>query len=152
MFPFAHVASAVAFNRRVLNDDSLAPSILGALIPDAVDKTLAWVLHVTSSSHHIAHTPLAAFTLSFVATKVAGAKFGRSLGAAYFLHLLGDEIQHGRVAWLRPFRDNKRRPSEKGMKLKVVGLVFEVAAIAYLANSRVSSPSDALSAVGPWPN
>ncbi len=134
MFPFAHIASAVALNRYALNDNSFEPAVLGALLPDAVDKTLAWVLHVTSSSHHIAHTPLAAVTLSLVARKLVGERFAGSFGAAYIVHLLGDEIHHGRVPWLLPFRDDKRRASDKSMRPKVVGLVFEVCAIAYLAS------------------
>ena len=133
MFPIAHIASAVAFNRYVFNDGRLTPSILGALIPDAVDKTLAWVLRITSSSHHIAHTPLAALMLSFVVKQFANAEVGRSFGAAYFLHLLGDEIHHGRVPWLLPFRDYRRRPSDNSIRPKIVGLVFEVAGIAYMA-------------------
>lgn len=133
MFPFAHIASAVAFNRNVLNDESFEAAMLGALFPDAVDKTLAWVLHVTSSSHHIAHTPLAAITLSFVAGKVVSEEFGRSFGAAYFMHLLGDELHHGRVPWFLPISDYKRRASDKSIRPKLVGLAFEVAAIAYLA-------------------
>ena len=131
MFPIAHVASAVLANRLAYDDDRIAPAVVGALLPDLVDKTLAWVLHVTESSHHIAHTPLAAAGLSLVAARFWGRSIARSFGSAYFIHLVGDEVHHGRVPWRMPFSSSRRKDSAVGaekMRLRVLGILLEVPA------------------------
>jgi hypothetical protein len=44
MLPTGHIATAPIVNRLVRLDASAAPAVQGALVPDAIDKTLAWVL------------------------------------------------------------------------------------------------------------
>ncbi len=131
MFPIAHVASAVLVNRLVYDDDRIAPAVAGALLPDLVDKTLAWVLHVTSSSHHVAHTPLAAAGLSLIAGCLWGTSTARSFGFAYLTHLVGDEVHHGRVPWRMPFSSQRRRNRAEGtekIRLRAIGILLEVPA------------------------
>lgn len=143
MFPIAHLASAVLVNRLVYDEDRIAPAAVGALLPDLVDKTLAWVLHVTQSSHHIAHTPLAAVGLSLVAARFWGKGTARLFGSAYITHLVGDEVHHGRVPWRMPFSSQRRRDRAVGaekMRLRVVGILIEVpASLLLLALSRPSN-------------
>lgn len=132
MFPIAHTAAAALFNRLALKDDSLIPAALGSLLPDAVDKPLAWVLRVTPSSHHIAHTPVAAVALSAVAARLFGARTALGFGSAYLAHLVCDDLFHGRVPWLLPFSSYRRRPPRKDRRLLMLGLLLEVPALLLL--------------------
>ncbi len=107
MFPVAHIASAALINRLFRGDSRLGPAIAGALLPDAIDKPLALVL--LTPSHHVGHTPLAALALSVLVALAFGRERALSFGTAYIVHLLGDELHHGRVPWLMPLSDSKRR-------------------------------------------
>ncbi len=109
MFPASHAASAVVVNRALLGEHLLVPSVIGALLPDAIDKTLAWVLKVTDSTHHIAHTPLAALGFTILARQCLGDRWSKAFGTAYFAHLVGDEVHHGRVPWFMPLSSRTRR-------------------------------------------
>ena len=79
MLPTGHIATALIVNRLVGLDASAAPAVLGALVQDAIDKTLAWVLNVVPVSRHIGHTPFAPLALLAAAT----AFFGRWKGLAF---------------------------------------------------------------------
>ena len=117
-------------NRLLHKDKDVAATALGSLIPDAVDKPLAWVLRVTPSSHYLAHTPLAAAGLSLIVARLCGPKAARSFGSAYLLHLLTDDFHHGRVPWLLPFSRYRRLPHRRSVGLFAVGLLGEVSGIA----------------------
>jgi hypothetical protein len=123
-------------NRLGYKDERVAPAALGALVPDVVDTTLAWVLHVASTRHHSAHSPLAGSALTLLTMQVSGPRNARSFGTAYLVHLVTDDIHHGRVPWLMPFSGRKRRPHASGRKRLTpwaVGFLLELPAIAVLA-------------------
>ena len=126
MFPLAHVASALALNKLVLNDAHAIPSMAGSLLPDAIDKTLAWVLKITPSSHFVAHTPLAAAGASVAVGRALGHEAGRAFGLAYAAHLITDELHHGRVPWQLPFSAATRLPRRSSSRRLFVGLALEV--------------------------
>jgi LexA-binding, inner membrane-associated putative hydrolase len=133
LFPVAHVVSALILNRVVYTDTSAAPAIAASLLPDAADKTLSWVLRVTVSSHHIAHTPLAALWLSLSVAHVFGARAARAFGTAYLLHLITDDLHHGRVPWLMPFSNHRRLPHPEGpnrVRIIVMGILLETISLA----------------------
>lgn len=130
MFPVAHIASGMLFNRLLYKDKGVAAAALGSLIPDAVDKPLAWVLRVTPSSHYLAHTPLAAAGLSLIVARLCGRRAARAFASAYLLHLLTDDLHHGRVPWLLPFSRNRRLPRRRSIWLFAIGLLGEVPAFA----------------------
>jgi len=140
LFPIAHIASAVLFNRLAFNDESITPAAVGSLVPDAIDKPLAWVLRVTPASHHLAHTPLAAGALSLLTARLFGRKTARSVASAYLLHLVSDDMHHGRVPWLMPFSPYKRLPRRRDWRLLAVGLVLEALSVAFLLK-RGASPN-----------
>ena len=129
MFPLAHIAAALALNKLVLNDEHAVTSITASLLPDAIDKTLAWVLKVTSSSHFVAHTPLAAAGASYVIGRTIGPEAGKSFGLAYAAHLVADELHHGRVPWRLPFSRATRLPRRASKRRLLVGLSLEVLAL-----------------------
>jgi LexA-binding, inner membrane-associated putative hydrolase len=106
------------------------PTVIGALLPDAVDKSLAWVLKVTQSSHHMAHTPLAAAALSVLAAKCFGPRWATAFGTSYLVHLIGDEVHHGRVPWLLPL--SNRRSRKSGQSHSAIFLALEVPSTALL--------------------
>ena len=109
MFPASHAASAAVVNRALLGEYLLVPTVIGALLPDAIDKSLAWVLKVTDSTHHIAHTPLAALGFTVLARLCLGDRWSKAFGTSYFAHLVGDEVHHGRVPWFMPLSSRTRR-------------------------------------------
>jgi len=143
MYPIAHFASAVVVNRLLHRDRSVAPAAVGALFPDAVDKTLAWVLRVTPSSHYIAHTPIAAGALSLLTAKLFGPKAARSVASAYVTHLVCDDAHHGRVPWLLPFSQYRRLPRQRNWRLHAAGLLLELPALALLLAMARSDSRDA---------
>ncbi len=104
MLPTGHIASALIINRLTGIDAGAAPAVLGALVPDAIDKTLAWVLNVVPAGRHIGHTPFAAAVLSAVAAMFFGRRKGLAFGAAYLSHLVGDRWDDGHVPWLMPLK------------------------------------------------
>ena len=118
------------FNRLVFKDEEVAPAAVGSLLPDFVDKPLAWVLRVTPSSHYLAHTPLAGAALSLMVARLWGSRTARSFGSAYLLHLLADELHHGRVPWLMPFSAHKRLPHRRSLRRSLASLISEIAAFA----------------------
>jgi len=139
LFPVAHIASAILFNRLAYNDESVIPAAVGSLVPDAIDKPLAWVLRVTPSSHHFAHTPLAAGALALLTARLYGRAPARSVASAYLLHLVTDDLHHGRVPWLLPFSRYKRLPHRRDWRLLAVGLVLEALSAAFLLRAAASS-------------
>lgn len=104
MLPTAHIASALLCNRLLGLNAGVSTAVLGSLVPDAIDKTLAWVLRLTPSARHAGHTPLAAMLLSLGASAILGRRRGVSFGAAYLVHLVGDLWHGGHVPWLMPFK------------------------------------------------
>lgn len=84
-------------------------------MPDAIDKTLSWVLNVVPVSRHIGHTPFAAAALSTLAAALFGRRKGLAFGVAYLSHLLGDRWGDGHVPWLMPLK----RYDEKGERWSV---------------------------------
>lgn len=76
----------------------------GTILPDLIDKTLAWVLGATPSARHAAHSLAGASTLTLATMRFAGARKGLSLGVSYLCHLVCDLWEGGHVPWLMPFR------------------------------------------------
>jgi len=135
LLPAAHIASAILFNRLAYHDEHLGPSAVGALTPDMADTTFAWVLRVTSTRHHLAHTLLAGSGFTLLVMQICGLRTARSFGSAYLLHLVGDDIHHGRVPWLMPFSARKRRPRARGRRQLTtwaVGFLLELPALVLL--------------------
>ena len=132
MFPFAHVATATTVNRTAFHDDQDLIAASGALLPDAIDKTLCWVLGITKNSHHIGHSAVGALTLSALFTHWFGAEKGRLFAAAYTSHLLGDELHHGRVPWFLPFTSWTRLPHRKNTARRNAFLLLEFPAMLIL--------------------
>ena len=104
MLPTAHIASALLIQRLAGIDADAPATVVGSLLPDAIDKTLAWVLRVAPSGRHIGHTPLAGALISLAASTIAGRQRGASVGVAYGVHLVADLWHGGRVPWLMPMR------------------------------------------------
>lgn len=139
MFPIAHVASAMLLNRLLYKDRDVAAPALASLLPDAVDKPLAWVLRVTPSSHYYAHTPLAAAGLTLLVARLWGSRAARAFGSGYLLHLLADDLHHGRVPWLLPFSPYRRLPRRRSPWLLAAGVLGEIPGLAlalFLLRSR----------------
>ena len=133
MLPTAHIASALLFNRVTGLDRGMSPAVLGALVPDAIDKTLAWVIQAVPAARHIAHTPLAAVLLSAGASAVLGRRWATAFGAAYLVHLVGDLWHRGHVPWLMPFKHYDVRGEPWHVELSTDALLLEAAGAATIA-------------------
>jgi hypothetical protein len=135
MLPAAHIVTALLVNRFVWNDDRLLPAALVALLPDAIDKTSAWVFRLSQSSHRVAHNLMAVAGFSLLAATLWGPEAARSFGSAYVIHLVGDELHNGRVPWFAPFSAQTRQPPLQGRRRAAtwaVGVALELPAIALL--------------------
>jgi hypothetical protein len=96
---FGHLAVSILIHRYLETD--LAPTVAGGLFPDALDKTLCQVLHVTPSGRTYGHT-LLSWGASTLAVRVAlGRRTARAWALGYAGHLFGD--LPGFVPWLFPF-------------------------------------------------
>ena len=109
VLPTAHVASALLVGRLARFGVGDSPAIAGALVPDAIDKTLSWVLGVTPVARHIGHTPLAVGALTLGASAIMGGRWARAFGVAYAVHLVGDLWHDGHIPWLLPFKRYDQR-------------------------------------------
>lgn len=132
MLPIAHTASALLANRLIGFDKGLGPALAGALVPDAIDKGLAWVLGVTPSGRYIAHTPLAVLTLASVASAFVGRKKAAAFATAYMVHLVADLWDHGHVPWLMPFKHYEERAERWEVKVTQGDLMLEAVGLGYL--------------------
>ena len=121
MLPLGHIASALIVNRLARVDAGVAPAVLGALVPDAIDKTLAWVLHVVPTGRHIGHTLFAAAVFSAVGAALFGREKGLAFGVAYISHLVGDRWHDGHVPWLMPLKryDREREAWRERWSIKL---------------------------------
>lgn len=129
MYPLAHLAASLLLNEACRGDRASAAA--GAIVPDLVDKTLAWVLGVTPSGRHAAHSLAGASALTLATMRFTGRRKAASFGASYLCHLVGDIGEGGHVPWLMPFK--RYAHSERRWKLgmtwraalvEVVGMVI----------------------------
>ena len=104
MLPIAHIASALVVNRVAGLGSGMAPAVAGALLPDAIDKTLAWVLGIVPVARHVGHTPVAVAAFGLAGSALIGKRWGAAFASAYATHLVCDLWQHGHVPWLMPFK------------------------------------------------
>jgi membrane-bound metal-dependent hydrolase YbcI (DUF457 family) len=102
MYPSAHLAASLLLNEACHGDRASAAA--GALVPDLIDKTLAWVLGVTPSGRYASHSLAGAAALTLAAARLAGRRKGASFGASYLCHLACDLWASGHVPWLMPFK------------------------------------------------
>jgi len=131
MYPLAHLAASFLVNEAYSGDRVSAAA--GAIVPDFIDKTLAWVLGVTPSGRHAAHSLAGASVLTLATMRFAGRKRGLSFGASYLCHLVGDLWEGGHVPWLMPFRSY--RHSERRWKLGITwrAMLLELVGMVILA-------------------
>ena len=132
MYPIAHFASALFANRFAGIDRSPPPSLGGALVPDAIDKTLSWVLHLTPTARHIGHTPLMAGALSTLTGRLFGRQAGTAFALAYAVHLVGDLWDGGHVPWLMPFKRYPQEGKRWDFDISKADLALEAVGAAYL--------------------
>lgn len=152
MLPTAHIASALLVQRLAGIDADAPAAVAGSLLPDVIDKTLAWVLKVAPSGRHIAHTPLAAALLSLTAVVMFGRKRGASFGVAYGVHLVADLWHGGRVPWLMPLREYHLQSQPWRADFSRGTLLLEAAAtaaIVLLARTRQGDRPEATAAATP---
>jgi hypothetical protein len=144
---FSHLSTAVFLNRKVFKGPDVAAAS-GVLLPDIVDKNLAWVLRITKSSHHIGHSLLGIASATACVRMMFGRDAARTFCAAYVLHLFEDEIHHGRVPWFFPFSSWKRvnhRPTRRrkilfaSLELPALGLLTYCWHLDSIVKSRVMS-------------
>ena len=113
MYPLAHLAASLLLNEGHHGDRAAAAA--GAIVPDLIDKTLAWVVGVTPSGRHAAHSLTSAGALTLATMRFAGRRRGVSFGVSYVCHLVGDVWDGGHVPWLMPFK--RYTHSERRWKL-----------------------------------
>ncbi len=118
-----HVAISILEHRFL--DVELAPTLMGGLFPDVLDKTLCHVLRVTPSGRMWGHTALSLVVSTGLVRLLAGGRKARAWAAGYIGHLVAD-ADDGTPFWypfstyeftpspsikeiLRRFLDNRRR-------------------------------------------
>jgi hypothetical protein len=133
MYPIAHFATALFANRFAGIDRSPPPSLGGALVPDAIDKTLSWVLDLTPTARHIGHTPLMAAALSTLTGRLFGRDAGLAFALAYAVHLVGDLWDGGHVPWLMPFKHYPQEGKRWDFDISKADIALELIGATYLA-------------------
>ena len=131
MYFFSHLSTAVFLNRIVFKGSDAAAAS-GVLLPDVVDKNLAWVLHVTKSSHHIGHSLVGITFATACVRMLFGREAAGTFCSAYVLHLFEDELHHGRVPWFFPFSSWKRVSHRPSRRRKLLFVSLELPALALL--------------------
>jgi membrane-bound metal-dependent hydrolase YbcI (DUF457 family) len=124
VYPSAHLAASLLLNEVYRGDRASAAA--GAIVPDLIDKTLAWLLGVTPSGRHVAHSLAGAGVLTLATAWLAGPRRGASFGASYMCHLVGDLWEGGHVPWLTPFKkyEHSERRWDLGITWRAVLLEF----------------------------
>lgn len=137
MLPTAHIASALLASRLLGLERARAAAILGALVPDMIDKTLAWVLGAVPTARHIGHTPLVAGALAAALRALSGRARASAFVIAYLAHLLGDLWDGGHIPWLMPLRRYDRQGDRWDVHLTPQLLLLEaLGALVIVALSR----------------
>ncbi|OQY46747.1 MAG: hypothetical protein B6242_06945 [Anaerolineaceae bacterium 4572_78] len=96
---YGHLATSALLHR--YTHASATPVMIAGIFPDIIDKTLCYVLHLTSSGRMFGHTLLVLSVSTLIVWLVWGKKVGWSWGLGYFAHLVCD--MGGTVPWLWPF-------------------------------------------------
>lgn len=118
MLFLGHVAISLALADAT--DSDRAATVAGNLLPDVVDKTLGWVLHVTPSGRALAHgLPFLSLTV-VVARALLSTRSWRGVAVGYLGHLIADLYGGGQVTWLAPFRPHPPRKREPFLTLKAL--------------------------------
>ena len=94
-----HIALAI-LGHTVLDLD-LPATLAATLLPDAVDKSLAQVAHITPGGRYAMHSLAGWATSVAIAWLLGGRKWGRAWAIGHFLHFLGDR---GGIPWWFPFK------------------------------------------------
>jgi hypothetical protein len=131
MYPLAHLAASLLLNEAYRGDRVSAAA--GTVVPDLVDKTLAWVLGVTPSGRYAAHSLAGAGAITLATLAVAGRRRGLSFGASYLCHLLADLWDDGHVPWLMPFKRYTHADRRWAIGMTWKSALLEVAGLAVLA-------------------
>ncbi len=108
MWPWSHAAVGYLCyslgTRLVGRYPTVGPTaavLFGALLPDLVDKPLAWVFGLVPQGYAVAHSVLVAVPVGIGAVVLAHQRARRPLGitfaAGYWSHLLGDVV----FGWLQ---------------------------------------------------
>lgn len=104
MFPWEHVLFAYIFYSAYVHlryrsrptDRPVAALLVGSLLPDVIDKPLAWQLSLFDTGWGIAHSVFVAVAVSAGAYAVARRRdvdrVGAAFGVGYLLHLVGDVV------------------------------------------------------------
>jgi len=125
MYPPAHLAAALLVNEACRGD---RPSAMAAtLVPDLVDKTLAWLLGLTPSGRYMAHSLSAVALSTALVAVVGGRRRGVSFGAGYLSHLVVDLWEGGHVPWLMPFKRYAPVADRWQLGLSAKGFLLELA-------------------------
>jgi hypothetical protein len=83
--------------------------LLTSLLPDAIDKSIGYLLHLMPNGRHYAHNIFSLLGSSVVVSLVGGRLAGQAWFIGYLGHLLADS--YGLVPWLFPL---KSYPFERG--------------------------------------
>lgn len=100
MLPWEHVAAAyLAYSlfarlvyRRAPHGDAVVAIVVAALLPDLIDKPLAWGAGVLPSGKSLAHSLLFAGPAIVLASLVTGRRIALAFALSYLLHLGGDVL------------------------------------------------------------
>ncbi|MGC9521438.1 MAG: metal-dependent hydrolase [Anaerolineae bacterium] len=102
-----HVAISILEHR--LLDVELAPTLMGGLFPDVLDKTLCHVLRVTPSGRMWGHTALSLVASTGLVLAFVGRRKARAWALGYVGHLVAD-ADDGTPLWY-PFATYEFTPS-----------------------------------------
>jgi hypothetical protein len=96
---FGHLAVSALLHHYSKAD--LTTVMVAGIFPDAVDKTLCRVLHLTPNGRMYGHTLLSLGLSTAIVGLFRGRHIAWSWALGYFGHLVSDS--HGFVPWLYPF-------------------------------------------------
>lgn len=127
MWPWEHTLFAYLVNSLATHlsigeppqDGPVIALVLGSVLPDVIDKPLAWQFGIVKSGYAIAHSIFVAIPFN-LCVMVVGVKFGKprvaiAFSLGYLLHLLGDVfpsfLATGKLQWQQiTWPIGRRRP------------------------------------------
>lgn len=151
MFPWEHIAVGyVAYSllHRLVRGEppdgrAAVAVVVAALLPDVVDKPLAWEFGMLPSGRSLAHSLLVAVPATLLAWRRFGRSVGGAFGVSYLLHLVTDvyyPIVYGQApVWsflLYPIADAPASASD-GFVSQTVHLIGTLAEFATTGQGRV---------------
>ena len=139
MLFLGHIAASLLIADATGSDRTAA--VAGNLLPDVVDKTGSWVLRVMPSGRWLAHGLPCLTLICLVAGFFLDTRRWRGFVLGYLGHLVCDLWAGGRVPWLAPFEQPRRRRRKRRSRYRLALYLLPEAIGAPIVWSLLNGPA-----------